>query len=75
MAPLSLWSYPAFDEALHWAIRTQREVKRIARRILPPWRWVPPAQPLAPALACRVIHAPFDVAHWLPNMPRGHETL
>jgi hypothetical protein len=18
-------------------------------------------------------HAPFDLAHWLPNMPRGHE--
>lgn len=20
-------------------------------------------------------HPPFDLAHWLPNMPRGHESL
>jgi hypothetical protein len=75
MAPLSLWSYPAFDEALRWAIPTQREVKRIVRRILPPWMWEPPAQPLAPAPACRLLHAPVDVAHWLPNMPRGSERI
>lgn len=35
--------------------------------------WAPmPASVAAPA-SRRVERAPVDTAHWLPNMPRGHE--
>jgi hypothetical protein len=65
----------SMDEALCWVVEAQRDVKRIMRRVLPPWTWEPPPEPPAPAPSCAVIHAPVDFAHWLPNMPRGSERM
>jgi hypothetical protein len=54
--------------------RVEREVRAVVRR----------ARPRVPVLLARVLQLPiplvcllerrpFSVAHWLPNMPRGHE--
>lgn len=47
-----------------------RRVVARARFLLRGWSLV---WEVAPAPASLVRHAPVDTAHWLPNMPRGHE--
>ena len=52
--------------------RFERDLRTALARVrhfkLPP---VPRRARVSPAAL--VVHAPVDVAHWLPNMPRGSE--
>jgi len=54
--------------------RFERVIAAIVRRVRArtPVRLLAP-EPATPPLRCLLGHVAVDVAHWLPNMPRGSE--
>jgi hypothetical protein len=61
------------ERAIAW-VRQIAEDRRFMRRLRP--LFVPELpEPLPPSVGAREPHRPVDVAHWLPNMPRGSEHL
>lgn len=47
-------------------------LRRLGRALLAGLTWRP-ATPTPLPRVFRRAHPPVDIAHWLPNMPRGHE--
>ena len=56
-------------------VEFEREMRMVvARARLRLERFPLPLRTRPAPSACRE-HPPFDLAHWLPNMPRGHERI